>query len=68
MTTIADRQEVAELVESSEHETRVAVRRAVERSGFTPAQLAEQAQRNSFRSISARLAWMALCDLVDFSG
>jgi len=67
MTAIAERPETAELIESSEHETRVAIQRAVERSGYTRAELEQQAQRNSFASVSARIAWLALRDLDAFS-
>lgn len=67
MTAIAERAEAAELVESSEHETRVAIQRAIQRSGYTRAELEQQAQQNSFASVSARIAWLALRDLDAFS-
>lgn len=50
----------AELIEASEADTQLSVQRAVQRSGFTPAELAEQAATHSFPTVSARVAWIAL--------
>lgn len=58
--------EPVELIEASEEDTRLSVRRAVERSGFTPAELAEQAATHNFPTVSARIAWMALSDYATY--
>lgn len=66
MTAIVERPETAELLEASEHETRMSIRRALERAGLSEEQLRQQALENNFSTVSARMAWMALCDLEAF--
>lgn len=66
MTAIADRPS-AELIESSEADARAAVRRALASAGMTYDQLQDQARHDGFTSMAARMAWVAVRDLREFS-
>lgn len=50
----------ADVEHATEDDLRVAIRRATERTGFTYAQLTDQARRNDFETVSARMAWVAI--------
>jgi hypothetical protein len=52
------------VLEASEADLRVAVHNAVKRSGYTLPELVEQARTGQFGSVRARLAWVAIGDLV----
>jgi hypothetical protein len=65
MTTTVSRH--AELIESSEDETRRAVQSALVQVGMTYDQLADQARRGEFSNMTARMAWVAVRDLRDFA-
>jgi hypothetical protein len=52
------------VLEANEHDLEAALEGAVSRSGFTVDQLREQAGRRHFETIRARLAWVAVGDLI----
>jgi hypothetical protein len=56
-----------DVIEPTEDELREGMRRALKRSGFTYAQLAEQARTGRFKSLEARLTWMAVRHLGDLA-
>lgn len=51
------------VLEANENELREAVHRALEYSGYSFAELAEQARSGNFASLRARMAWAAIGDL-----
>lgn len=52
-----------EAIRASAADERRAADRALERAGITEAELREQAARNDFESLSARLAWVIVSGL-----
>ena len=66
MTAVADRHS-AELIESTAADARRAVRRALDHAGMTYDQLQEQARHDGFTTMAARMAWVAVRDLREFS-
>lgn len=52
---------------ASDDDLRSAVRSALARLDLTYAELADQARKGRFQSERARIAWMAIRDLGDFS-
>lgn len=52
---------------ATDEDLRVAVKKALARVGLSYEQLAEQARSGRFESEAARVTWVALCDLGEFS-
>lgn len=52
-----------EAIRASAADVRIAADRALERAGLTEAELREQAARNDFESLQARLAWLVVSGL-----
>jgi hypothetical protein len=52
-----------DVIEADEDDLREAVRRTLQRAGFSFAELAEQAHTGYFTTVRARMAWVAIGDL-----
>jgi hypothetical protein len=53
----------SDVFDATEEDTQVALRHALERSGYDLESLTEQARTGRFESVKARLAWVAMGDL-----
>lgn len=56
-----------DVIVADEADLRVAVRRTLKRAGFSFAELAEQARTGNFKTVRARMAWVAIGDLGEFA-
>ena len=56
------------VIEADEGDLREAVHSALARSGFSFAELAEQARTGRFKTVRARMAWVAIGDLGRLAG
>ncbi len=56
-----------DVIDASDDDQRAAVMGALERSGFTFDELAEQARTGDYATVRARLAWVAIGGLRDFT-
>jgi hypothetical protein len=52
-----------DVIVADEDDLREAVRRTLERSGLSFEELAEQARTGNFKTVRARMAWVAIGDL-----
>jgi hypothetical protein len=57
----------AEVVKANDADLREAVKHALDRSGCTFEQLAEQAKTGHFDTVRARMAWVTIADLKDLA-
>lgn len=63
MTTLAE-PPASDVTNANAEDLKVALANALDRAGCTYEQLAEQAKSGHFESIRARLAWVAIGDLI----
>ncbi len=64
MTAVVDRSE--DVLEATPEEIRVAVRSAIQRSGFTYRELLEQARSGDFATTDARKSWVVVGGFADY--
>lgn len=57
----------AKVVKANDADLREAVKHALDRSGCTFEQLAEQAKTGHFDTVRARMAWVTIADLKDLA-